>query len=179
MHDLTTIQRMNREASLAAITESVTEADEVAEAKAKAPTHKRCGNPVTFDREHISDGNVEDYPEAQHGHYYAAACLHCDEDLMEFEIEYPQPTQDERSAAMERHPAGKRLTEPAQDAERLTPVEAAAQYASRSALDLAEKTLTGLTRNGKLPFALSGEAALAAIALGIEADRAQRNTEEA
>ena len=85
----------------------------------------------------------------------------------------------ERAEAMKRHPAGKRLTEPAQDAERLTPVEAAAQYASRSALDLAEKTLTGLTRNGKLPFALSGEAALAAIALGIEADRAQRNTEEA
>lgn len=44
----------------------------------------------------------------------------------------------QRAEAMKRHPAGRRLTEPAQDAERLTPVEAASKYASSSALDLAE-----------------------------------------
>lgn len=110
MHDLNTIQRMNREASLAAITESVTEADEVAE-QAEA-THKACGKPVTFNRADISEGDTESFPTGQYGNYYAAACLHCDEDLMELEIEYPQPTQDERSAAMERHPAGKLITEP-------------------------------------------------------------------
>lgn len=192
MHDLATIQRKNREAALAAIADSVTEADEVAE-QAEA-THKACGKPVTFDREHISDGNVEDYPEAQHGHYYAAACLHCDEDLMEFEIEYPQPTQDERAEAMERHPAGKgrgkRLTEPAIDpatepeqdepgsGERTTkPLKPAevAHLASASAHELARKVLAGFTKNGEIPFALTGQAALDIIAVAIEADRAQRD----
>lgn len=50
MHDLTTIQRMNREASLAAITESVTEADEVterAEAMQRHPAGKRAATQRT------------------------------------------------------------------------------------------------------------------------------------
>lgn len=131
MHDLATIQRMNREASLAAITESVTEADEVAEA--------------------------------------------------------------ELAAAMERHPAGKgkRLTEPAIDPateperdepdsdERTTkPLKPAevAHLVSASAHELAHAVLTGFTRNGEIPFALSGQAALDIIAVAIEADRAQRGT---
>lgn len=129
MHDLATIQRMNREAALAAITESVTEADEVAE-------------------------------------------------------------QAELAAAMERHPAGKgrgkRLTEPAIDPatepeqdERTTkplkPAEAA-RLASASAHELARKVLAGFTKNGEIPFALSGQAALDIIAVAIEADRAQRGT---
>ena len=120
MHDLATIQRMNREAALAAITESVTEADEVAE----------------------------------------------------------------REAAMRRHPAGKRLAEPAIDPatkpeqdERTTkplkPAEAA-HLASASAHELARKVLAGFTKNGEIPFALSGQAALDIIAVAIEADRAQR-----
>lgn len=128
MHDLATIQRMNREASLAAITESVTEADEVAE-------------------------------------------------------------RTELAAAMERHPAGKgrgkRLTEPAIDpatgpeqGERTTkPLKPAevAHLVSASAHELARKVLTGFTRNGEIPFALSGQAALDIIAVAIEADRAARS----
>lgn len=126
MHDLATIQRMNREAiaaherAMAAITESVTEADEVAE-------------------------------------------------------------------AMRRHPAGKRLTEPAIDpatepdsGERTTkplkPAEAA-HLASASAHELARKVLAGFTKNGEIPFALSGQAALDIIAVAIEADRARREQE--
>lgn len=137
MHDLATIQRMNREASLAAIAKSITEADEVAEA-------------------------------------------------------------DELAAAMERHPAGKgkRLTEPAVDPateperdepdseepdsdERTTkPLKPAevAHLVSASAHELAHAALTGFTRNGEIPFALSGQAALDIIAVAIEADRAQRGT---
>lgn len=138
MHDLATIQRMNREASLAAIAESVTEADEVAERA-------------------------------------------------------------ELAAAMERHPAGKgkgkRLTEPAIDpatepeqdepeqdepdsGERTTtkPLKPAevAHLASASAHELAHKVLAGFTKNGEIPFALSGQAALDIIAVAIEADRANR-----
>lgn len=133
MHDLATIQRMNREASLAAIAESVTEADEVAEAA-------------------------------------------------------------ERAEAMERHPAGKgkRLTEPAVDpanepeqdepdsGERTTkPLKPAevAHLASASAHELARKVLAGFTRNGEIPFALAGQAALDIIAVAIEADRARREQE--
>lgn len=130
MHDLATIQRMNREASLAAITESVTEADEVAEAA-------------------------------------------------------------ERAEAMERHPAGKgkgggkRLTEPAidpatepeQDGRTTKPLKPAevAHLASASAHELARKVLTGFTKNGEIPFALTGQAALDIIAVAIEADRAARS----
>lgn len=48
--------------------------------------HARCGNPVTFDREHISEGDTETFPIEQHGLYYVAACLTCDEDLFEHEV---------------------------------------------------------------------------------------------
>lgn len=121
MYDLNTIQRMNREASLAAIADSVTEADEVAE----------------------------------------------------------------RAEAMKRHPAGKRLTEPAIDpatepdsGERTTkPLKPAevAHLASASVHELARKVLTGFTKNGEIPFALTGRAALDIIAVAIEADRAARS----
>ena len=124
MHDLDTIKRMNREASLAAIAESVTEADEVAEAA-------------------------------------------------------------EREAAMRRHPAGKRritepaidpATEPERDERTTKPLKPAevAHLASASAHELARKVLAGFTRNGEIPFALSGQAAADIIAVAIEADRAQR-----
>ena len=47
MHDLDTIKRMNREASLAAITESVTEADEVAEREAAMRRHPAGSGRIT------------------------------------------------------------------------------------------------------------------------------------
>lgn len=122
MHDLATIQRMNREASLAAITESVTEADEVAEAKRRHPAGK--GKRLT---EPAIDPATE-----------------------------PEPEQDERT------------TKPLKPAE-------VAHLASASAHELARKVLAGFTKNGEIPFALSGQAALDIIAVAIEADRAQRS----
>lgn len=167
MHDLATIQRMNREAVERANAEAGA-ARKQAQAEA---THKVCGKPVTFNRADISEGDTESFPTGQYGNYYAAACLHCDEDLMEFEIEYPQPTQDERDAAMQRHPAGKAravTTKPLKPAE-------AAHLASASAHELAREVLAGFTKNGEIPFALSGQAAADIIAVAIEADRAQRD----
>lgn len=121
MHDLATIQRMNREASLAAIAESVTEADEVAEAKRRHPAGKGRGKRLT---EPATDPATE-------------------------------PEQ------------GERTTKPLKPAE-------AARLASASAHELARKVLAGFTKNGEIPFALSGQAALDIIAVAIEADRANR-----
>ena len=83
--------------------------------------------------------------------------------------------QAERDAAMKRHPAGKAratTTSPA-----LKPAEVA-HLASASAHELAREMLAGFTRNGEIPFALSGQAALDIIAVAIEADRAQRKENE-
>lgn len=123
MHYLNTIQRMNREASLAAIAESVTEADEVAEAMRRHPAGKRLTEPAV-------DPATE-------------------------------PEQDEPDS-------GERTTKPLKPAE-------AAHLASASAHELARKVLTGFTKNGEIPLALSGQAALDIIAVAIEADRAQRD----
>ena len=142
MHDLATIQRMNREATeraneearaqrearLAAITESVTEADEVAEAKRRHPAGKGMGKRLT---EPAIDPATE-------------------------------PEQDEPEQ-------GERTTKP------LGPAEVA-HLASASAHELARKVLAGFTKNGEIPFALTGQAALDIIAVAIEADRAQRST---
>lgn len=124
MHDLATIQRMNREAALAAITESVTEADEVAEAMKRHPAGK---------------GRVKRLTE----------------------------------------PAIDPATEPEQDERTTKPLKPAevAHLASASAHELARKVLTGFTKNGEIPFALSGQAALDIIAVAIEADRARREQE--
>lgn len=47
--------------------------------------HSACGNPVSFDPEHMSDGDP-DHPD--HGSdFYFAVCRHCDEDLFSFECE--------------------------------------------------------------------------------------------
>lgn len=48
--------------------------------------HNSCGHEVTTDREFISEGDTDEYPESEYGYYYFAACLHCDEDLLKFEI---------------------------------------------------------------------------------------------
>lgn len=48
--------------------------------------HTRCGSPVTLDRERISEGDTETFPTEQHGPYYVAVCLTCDEDLFEHEV---------------------------------------------------------------------------------------------
>lgn len=127
MHDLATIQRMNREASLAAITESVTEADEVAEAMKRHPAGKGRGKRLT---EPAIDPATE-------------------------------PEQDEPGS-------GERTTRPLKPAE-------VAHLASASAHELARKVLAGFTKNGEIPFALSGQAALDIIAVAIEADRAARS----
>lgn len=102
MHDLATIQRMNREASLAAIAESVTEADEVAEAMRRHPAGSK----------RITEPAVDPATEPDH-------------------------EQDERT------------TKPLKPAE-------VAHLASASAHELARKVLTGFTRNGEIPFALTG-----------------------
>ena len=49
--------------------------------------HVECGNTVTFDRSQISEGDTEAFPVEEHGPYYIAACLTCDDDLFEHEIE--------------------------------------------------------------------------------------------
>lgn len=124
MHDLATIQRMNREAALAAITESVTEADEVAEAMKRHPAGK---------------GRVKRLTE----------------------------------------PAIDPATEPEQDERTTKPLKPAevAHLASASAHELARNVLAGFTKNGEIPFALSGQAAADIIAVAIEADRARREQE--
>lgn len=90
----------------------------------------------------------------------------------------------EREAAMQRHPAGTRITEPAIDPAARTTGRNSKPVCDRtidgllspSALELAEEVLTSFTSNGAIPFALSGEKALKVIALAIEADRAKRGT---
>lgn len=124
MHDLATIQRMNREAALAAIADSVTEADEVAEAMRRHPAGKGRGK-------WLAEPAIDPATE---------------------------PEQDERT------------TKPLKPAE-------VAHLASASAHELARNVLAGFTKNGEIPFALSGQAAADIIAVAIEADRARREQE--
>ena len=48
--------------------------------------HIACGTPVSFDPKDISPGDLDQLTPGE-GSIYSAACLECDEDVFEFEVE--------------------------------------------------------------------------------------------